>query len=179
MKKLITSIFLVTIFYVVNAQTEQGDWLVGGRVDLNTGENSTQIGLSPSAGFFIIDKLAVGGNFLLNYTKAGDNKVTTFGIGPFVRYYFTEAKARPLLHGSFNYLSSKIKTPPISSTNNGINFLIAAGVAVFINENVAIEPLAGYSYSKFKNTDGSGGFSLGIGFQVYLSKRQIDNIKSK
>ena len=52
MRKIILSIFLTAIFYVTNAQTEKGDWLVGGRIDLNTGENSTQIGISPSAGFF-------------------------------------------------------------------------------------------------------------------------------
>jgi hypothetical protein len=163
----------------VNAQTEQGDWLVGGRIDLNTGKNNTHIGISPNAGFFVIDKFAVGGNFLIDYNKSANNKITAFGIGPFARYYFTTTKARPLLHGSFNYLSTKIKTPITSTTNNGINFLIAGGLAVFINENVAIEPLAGYSYSKYKDFDGSGGFNLGIGFQVYINKKQIDNIKSK
>ena len=170
MRKIITGIFLIFIFYTVSGQTEKGDWLVGGRVDLNTGENSTHIGFSPSAGFFVIDKLAVGGNVSLNYSKTGENKITSLGIGPFVRYYFTDAKARPLLHGAFNYLSSKVKTPQVSTTNNGVNFLIAAGLALFINDNVAIEPLAGYSYSKFEDFDGSGGFNFGIGFQVYLRK---------
>ena len=127
MRKIILSIFLTAIFYVTNAQTEKGDWLVGGRIDLNTGENSTQIGISPSAGFFVLDNFAIGGNFSINYTKANDNKVTGFGIGPFARYYFTEAKARPLLHGAFNYLSFKTKNPNGSSTNTVINFLIAAG----------------------------------------------------
>lgn len=61
MKKIIAVIFLTAIFYTANAQTEKGDWLIGGRVDLNTGENSTQIRFNPGAGVFVINNLAIGG----------------------------------------------------------------------------------------------------------------------
>jgi hypothetical protein len=179
MRKLIAFFSLTVIFYTLNAQTEQGDWIIGGRVDLNTGQNSTQIRFNPGAGFFVINNLAVGGNFIIDYAKSGDLKTTDFGLGPFARYYFTKSNAKPLLHTAFNYLSSKAEGPNTSITNNGINFLAAGGVALFINENVAVEILAGYSRTKFKDFKASGGFSLGIGFQVYLSKRQVDDINSK
>ena len=179
MGKIILTTLLLCIFIASNAQTEKGDWLVGGRIDLNTGENSTHIGFTPNAGIFVINNFAVGGNFLVNYTKSGTSKSTQFGFGPFLRYYFTDSKARPLLHASVNYLSSKFKNPSTSATNTGINILAAGGVAVFINENVAIEVLAGYSHTKYKDFDGSGGFSLGIGFQVYLNRKQIDKVKPK
>lgn len=179
MSKFILAIFCSGIFIIGNAQTEKGDWLVGGRVDLNTGENSSHIGFSPNAGLFVANNFAVGGNLLIDYNKSGDVKSTDFGIGPFARYYFTTSKARPLVHAAFSYLSTKIKGPSTSITNNGSNFLGAGGVAVFINENVSIEILAGYSHTKYKDFDGSGGFNLGIGFQVYLNKKQIDNMRSK
>ena len=178
MRKIIAVILLANILYTVNAQTEKGDWIVGGRVDLNTGENSTQIRFNPGAGIFVIDNLAIGGNFGIDYAKSGDLKTTTFGVGPFARYYFTKSNAKPLVHTAFNYISSKAKGPSTSITNNGINFLAAGGVALFINPNVAVEILAGYSHTKYKDFDGSGGFNLGIGFQVYLSKRQVDDIRS-
>ena len=178
MKKIITIILLANGFCSVNAQTDKGDWIVGGRVDLNTGENSTAIRFNPGAGVFVIDNLAIGGNFGIDYAKSGDLKTTTFGIGPFARYYFTKSNAKPLLHTAFNYISSKAKGPSTSITNNGTNFLAAGGVALFINPNVAIEILTGYSHTKYKDFDGSGGFNLGIGFQVYLSKRQVDDIRS-
>ena len=178
MKKIIAIIFFAGIFYTINAQTEKGDWIVGGRVDLNTGKNSTQIRFNPGAGVFIIDNLAIGGNFAIDYAKSGDLKTTTFGVGPFARYYFTKSNAKPLVHTAFNYISSKAKGPSTSITNNGINFLAAGGVALFINPNVAVEILAGYSHTKYKDFEGSGGFNLGIGFQVYLSKRQVDDIRS-
>ena len=179
MRKIIVTILLSGTFILGYAQTEKGDWIIGGRVDVNTGENSTHIGFSPSGGIFVIKNFAVGGSFLIDYNKSGDVKATDFGVGPFARYYFTTAKARPLVHGAFNYLSSKYKSPAFSSTNNGSNFLIAGGVAVFINENVSVEILTGYSHTKYNDFDGSGGFNLGIGFQVYLSKKQVDNMRSK
>lgn len=178
MKKIIAIMLLTVAFYTVNAQTEKGDWIVGGRVDLNTGENSTQIRFNPGAGIFVINNLAIGGNFVIDYAKSGDLKTTNFGLGPFARYYFTTSNAKPLIHTAFNYISSKAKGPSTSITNNGINFLAAGGVALFINQNVAIEILAGYSHTKYEDFEGSGGFNLGIGFQVYLSKRQVDDIKS-
>lgn len=176
MRKIFMTIILAGIFITVNAQTEKQNWLVGGRIDLNTGENSTHIGFSPAAGVFVIDNFAIGANFLIDYNKSGDVKATDFGVGPFLRYYFLKGMVKPLIHASVNYLSSKYKSPAFSTTNTGINFLAAGGVAVFLNENVALEILTGYSHTKYKDFDGSGGFNLGIGFQVFLTKRQIDNI---
>lgn len=179
MKRILTTILWTAVIYSANAQTEKGDWLVGGRVDLNTGENSTQIRFNPNAGYFVIDNLAMGGNFAIDYAKSGDVKATDFGLGPFARYYFTKSNAKPLIHTAFNYISSKVKGPNTSITNNGFNFLAAGGVALFMNQNVSLEILAGYSHTKYKDFDGSGGFSLGIGFQVYLTKKQVDDMRSK
>jgi len=176
MRKMVMTILLAVIIITVNAQTQKQDWIVGGRIDLNTGENSTHIGFSPSAGIFVIDNFAIGANFLIDYNKSGDVKATDFGVGPFLRYYFLKGMVKPILHTSVNYLSSKYKSPAFSTTNNGSNILAAGGVALFINENVSVEILAGYSHTKYKDFDGSGGFSLGIGFQVYLSKKQVENI---
>jgi hypothetical protein len=179
MRKIILAIFLLGIVNAIQAQTEKGDWLVGGRVDLNTGDNSTVIGFTPNAGIFLINNFAVGGNLSINYQKAGDTKLTSFMVGPFARYYFTTAKARPLVHAAINYISSKVKQTSFTSTNNGSYLFLGGGVAIFINENVSIEMLAGYANTKYKDFAGSGGFNLGIGFQVYLSKRQVSNLRGK
>lgn len=179
MRKIILAIFLSCIGSLLYAQTEKGDWLVGGRIDINTGENSTLIGFTPSAGIFLINNFAVGGNIEINHEKFGDTKVTTLGIGPFARYYFTTAKARPLVHAAINYISSKVKQTSFTSTNNGSRIFLGGGVAVFMNENVSIEILAGYANTKYKDFAGSGAFNLGIGFQVYLNRGQVDKIRGK
>lgn len=161
----------------INAQTEKGDWMVGGYFRLNTSKNNTQIGLSPNAGAFIINNLAVGASLLLDYSKFGENKRTDFGIGPFVRYYFTQANVRPVMHGSLNFTSSRNQTAITSTTENGLSYFLGGGAAIFLNEQVSLDGLMGYQHSKLKGFDGSGGFAFNIGFQVYLHKRQVDRLR--
>ena len=110
MKKNLLTLILSVGFIIANAQTEKGDWMVGGGFRLNTSDNNTEIALTPNAGIFIIKNLALGGNLAFSYSKIGSDKITTFGIGPFLRYYFTNANVRPILHGSLNYLSQTTKT---------------------------------------------------------------------
>jgi hypothetical protein len=86
---------------------------------------------------------------------------------------------RPFLQGNINYVSSKSSGTNYSSTNNGANYFLGGGMAVFINENIALEGLAGYDHTKYKNFDGSGGVKFSIGFQVYLHKAQVDKVSGK
>jgi hypothetical protein len=178
MKKIFLAfVFVSTLFISLQAQTEKGDWMVGGRIDLNTGDNSTQIGFTPAVGYFVINNLAIGGNVLIDYNKSADIKVTNLGIGPFVRYYFTESKIRPLLQVAVNFINTKIKSPLGSESNTGTNLFLGGGAAIFINPNVSLEPIIGYSNTKYKNFEGSGAFSFGFGFQVYINKGQVDRLK--
>jgi len=179
MKKFLANIILLFAITTTYAQTEKGDWMVGGNFRLNTGDNSTEIAFTPNAGGFIINNLAIGGNLLFEYTELGSIKRTDFGIGPFVRYYFTNAKVRPILHGSLNFISSRNETPLDSDTESGINYLLGGGAAIFISDQVSIDGLLGYYHSKYSDSDGSGGFALNIGFQVYILKRQMDRVRGK
>ena len=175
MKKIIAGLLLLAATGQANAQTSKNDWMVGGNFRLNTSNNNTQIGFTPSAGLFIVDNLAIGGAVGVNYSKFGDVKNTSFNIGPFVRYCFTtESQAvRPILQSNFNFLTSKQKVGSVSSTNTGINFFVGGGAAMFISDNVSIDVLAGYDRTKIENEIGRGGFAFNIGFQVYLLKGKI------
>lgn len=175
MKKMILSLCLFAGLHNVNAQTAKNDWMVGGSFRLNTSNNNTQIGFTPSAALFLLDNLAAGGNLGVNYSKFGDTRTTSFNIGPFVRYYFTteSQSVRPILQGNFNFLTSKQKVNNTSSTNTGINFFVGGGAAMFLSENVSIDALAGYDRTKIENLDGRGGFAFNIGFQVYLLKGKV------
>lgn len=179
MKKILLTLILSTALIIANAQTEKGDWMVGGGFRLNTSDN-TEIALTPNAGIFIINNLAVGGNLGFSYSKIGSDKITTFGIGPFVRYYFTNANVRPIIHGNLSYISQTTKTTGFpSSTNSGLNYFLGGGAAIFISDQVSIDGLLGYDHTKIKDFEGSGGFAMTIGFQVYLLKRQMDKIRGK
>lgn len=177
MKKIIGSLVFLAIVVSAQAQTSKGDWMVGGYFKINTSDNNTQIGLTPTAGAFVANNLAIGGSLLFDYQKAGDNKITTFGIGPFMRYYFTDANVKPMFHGSLSFLSQKFKSGSFaSSTTSGLNYFLGGGAAIFISEHASIDILMGYDHTRFDG-DGSGGFALNVGFQVYLHKGQVDRVR--
>lgn len=177
MKKIIVSLLFLFILFSANAQTEKGDWMIGGYFRLNTSDNNTEFSLTPNGGLFIINNLAVGGNVTISYSKNGTRKSTDFGIGPFLRYYFTTARFRPILQGSLSFLTEKTKVNNVSSTNNGINYFLGGGAAIFISDQVSIDGLLGYYHSKVDGFNGGGGFAMNIGFQVYLLKKQVDRVK--
>lgn len=170
-------LMFMVIGLAASAQTEKGNYLVGGNFLLNTPKNNTTIAFTPSAGYFVIPNFAIGANVNLSYTKTSV-KTTQFGIGPFARYYLGTLNIRPFGEADFNFTTAKTKVGSTKGSANGTNFFLGAGLAAFINRNVAIEGLAGYSHSNYSHSDGSGGFNLRIGFQVYLSKAQVNSVKS-
>lgn len=179
MRKILSTILFVSIAAIASAQTDKEDWMVGGTFNLNTSDNSTQISLSPSAGLFIIRNLALGANVKLSYSKEGLVKQSVFGVGPFVRYYFTSANIRPIIQGNFNFLSAKTKVSGTSSTNNGTNFFLGGGAAIFISDHVSLDAVLGYDHNDYNNLPGNGGFAMNVGFQVYLHKQQVDRLRNK
>ncbi|HZG23145.1 MAG TPA: outer membrane beta-barrel protein [Chitinophagaceae bacterium] len=180
MKRIVVSLFaLLGLGLVASAQTEKGNWLVGGNITLNTAKQNTQVAINPSAGYFFMNNIAAGINANVSHAKFGGNKTTTLGVGPFARYYFGTMNIRPLLEASLDFNSNKVETSATgsaSTTENGTGYFLGGGLAAFINRNVAIEGLAGYDRTSVNG--GSGGFNLRIGFQVYLSRAQVENIKS-
>jgi hypothetical protein len=180
MKKISLLLLAIASFGMVQAQTEKGDWMVGGGFRLNTSDDNTEITLNPTAGAFVINNLALGANFSFSYSKTGSNKATIFGIGPFARYYFTQAQVRPIVHGQLNYISQQLKITGFpSNTSSGLNYFLGGGAAIFLNDQVSLDALLGYDHAKLKDFDGSGGFAMTIGFQVYLKKQQVDRVRGK
>lgn len=81
MKKNLFYVFIL-MSYIVNAQTQKGNWVVGGstQIDFSSGKNTHKSGsievdgptintlaFTPSVGYFISDNLALGGE--VNFTS--------------------------------------------------------------------------------------------------------------
>ncbi len=179
MKRTVLFAQMVFLSIICFSQAEKGDWLVGGTFEINTAENNNTISFNPDAGYFVINNLAIGGQLNFTFDKLGDNKFTIFGIGPFTRYYFGDKKFRPFLHGDMRYESRRLKTSQGSSTESGFGYFIGGGGALFINENVALEGLLGYDHTSVEKDEGSGGFNLKIGFQVYINRHQVARITER
>src|SRR5688500_6444246 len=80
-------------YIVVNAQTEKGNVIVGAQLanigaNLRKGSNDFNLTLSPRAGWFIQDDLAIGAKVDLDMTFQEGNDPIEWGIVPFARYYF-------------------------------------------------------------------------------------------
>jgi hypothetical protein len=159
------------------AQTEKGSTMVGGSLVLQTGKNASNFTLNPSVGVFAANNFALGADLNLSFSKAGESKVNTVGIGPFARYYFGKTETKPFAVTSFNWVNTKNEAGGVEIKSNGYSFLLGMGFAAFINETVAVEGISGYNYSKFKDVDGSSGFTLRFGFQIYFSKHNASDLK--
>ena len=177
-------LFVVALCFVsmtaVFAQTEKGDWLVGGNVSLNTASENTLVTISPSAGYFFLNNFAAGALVSYSHSKTGVIRSTSFAVGPVARYYFgkMENPFRTFVIGDITFGSNK-SVNGTTTTVNSSNYLLGVGGAYFINGNVALETIAGYSHSKLKDIDGSGGFALNIGFQVYINRHQAAAVRER
>jgi hypothetical protein len=163
-----------------NAQINKGQYLVGGSAGFQQSkageEKTTTIFLSPNAGYFVADKLAVGldANFRSDKTtEDGDDlsKQSSFNVGPFVRYYFlpTAQKVNVFAHGAFRFGSIKVgDADGVSSTD----WTIKAGPAFFLSPSVALETAVYYGSLKYKDVDAINNFGLSVGFQIHLGGKK-------
>lgn len=177
MKKFVLAFSLLVSSAAVFAQTDKGDFLVGGSFGFRTNSNNSSFSLTPNVGYFFANHFAAGANVTLDFQKTGNVRTTDLGIGPFMRYYFGNANFRPFLTGGIGYLMNRYKINDIKYTNNGFYTQLGLGGAAFINESVAFEGVAAYNYSDYKNAGSSNGFGLNLGFQVYINRGRMSELK--
>ena len=152
------------IAFTSYAQTDKGHYLIGGDLPFSAQLNNvSSVSLSPQFAYFIVDKFALGGLIYLS-TRGG---YTSYALGPLARYYFEtgNAKLKPFgqlflgLGGNSNNYNS--------SSSSGLTGNIAAGLAIFLNEHVALEPNFRVDFDSRTYVQ-SGTVSLNLGLQVYL-----------
>lgn len=145
-----------------------------GSADID-GPNRTYFNISPNAGYFIMDNLVVGVGlgFDLYKEEDEDDAETTFGISPFVRYYFDLDNIKPFAQvgggiGTYSYGSEDSMKESISHLGFGV------GIALFVNEKVSVDIAAGYTTETYKPKDEDdlkfvfNSVGLGIGLTMFL-----------
>jgi outer membrane protein len=178
----------------VVAQIEKGKILASGSLGLtfrnyksvydgNSSDETknTNFSLTPRAGYFITDAIAVGAglNFSTSSTKFDDddkNASTEFSFTPFVRYYLPQG-----LFGQFEIGlgSSKDKWTYANDDVEEYKYKtfiwsLGAGYPYFLNDNVAIEPMVSYYATTYTDRDDTnykdkyGYLMVQIGFSIYL-----------
>lgn len=164
------------INFVSNAQIEQGNWMMGGsgsfgNYKIRNGDdsfNSTQIGINPNIGYFIIDKLAFGTAAQVNFSIYTDGSPTykSYTISPFVRYYFFENEKKINIFSEVNYEILRIS----NNVQKQDKFKVKAGVVFFLNSSVGIEVALNYSKQKSNLDYEYRGIYLDVGFQIHLER---------
>lgn len=175
MKKVLFAALMTIAVQGVFAQVNKGQWLVGGNVGFNSekwgdaDENKvTTLTFSPNAGYFFIDKLAGGlrVSFTSEKAKSDDKAYSTLLIAPFARYYFLPAAQKVNIFADASYGFGSAGSEEKSSVSG---FTIAAGPAVFLTPNTALEFTLGYQSLKIEDVDDRrNSFGVNVGFQIHL-----------
>lgn len=162
-KSMFTLLAFVCITQVMTAQTVgKGAWMVGGSAGFsstkvkNADFSTTRIDLNPNLGYFFADDLALGLALDFNSTSVDGNSSSTFGLGPFVRYYVT------------NPIFIQVGANLGLNDGAGTSFGAKVGYSWFLNDAVAIEPALFFtSYNNDGDLSDYSQFGLSIGVQAF------------
>jgi hypothetical protein len=183
MKKLIlTGILTVAgLATTMNAQIQQGNWMVGSsllssKFGLNT-DAGYSIALQPKGAYFIKDNVAVGG-----YVTLGTEKVTkdsgtkfTYAVGGLGRYYLSPGEKgvdNLLNHGRW-FLEGNVgiggQSTKGGTSTTGLDFGVGPGYSYFITPNIGLEGLVKYAgVTGFGNEGLTSNITFNVGFSIYL-----------
>ncbi|AKK74365.1 membrane protein [Chryseobacterium gallinarum] len=205
MKKLLLA-GAIALFGWSNAQMTKGDWVISGNTGFGfnnvtttvkvggqsaDGPKVSTISLTPSVGYFVIDKLAVGIDLGLTSatTKYQGVKATTtsFSVMPTATYYFAnESKFVPFLGAGIGYASVKNKgnvtlggvSSSDESTTDGLAWKVKGGVTYMATQSLGIN--LGVSYDQFSNKQTYYGmdvktnvktFGVNVGFSYFIKAK--------
>lgn len=197
MKKLLIFIAVAMFSLTTFSQTNKGTILIDAQSNLSLSfttqkseynglssdaDKSTNLILSPSMGYFIADNFVLGLSLPVRFysSKEEDYTVsqTSFGFGPFARFYFGTSNIKPFLQANVGYVTNSYKIENSfdneNGSSNGILFGFGGGVAFFIKESIAINASISYTGASLKDGDNSdyksttGEFGIGLGFALHL-----------
>ncbi len=168
-KNMIITTLLLTFSITSFAQTEKGEFIIGGNFDFNTkkhvGFTVTEFIFSPTVGYFVANNLAVGIGLDYSVTKFSAFKGESIAIMPFARYYFGKHdKLRFFGHAGIGLASGNLESTDFSNRvssykSKKFTYKAGLGASYFFTKNAALEGMLQYSNTKYDNTLG---FNLGL-----------------
>jgi hypothetical protein len=168
-KKIIALVGIITLSSsALFSQIEQGTFMIGGNAYFNYSfpsgvKASSDLNISPNAGFFIVDNMAIGASMMFNSFKGG----SSFSVAPFMRAYYKENFYGQLQVG---FGRSSFEVAGTTTTTSGLNTELDLGYTIFLTDNIALDPALYYNF--YTNGSEYGGSNLGmkIGFQLFLNR---------
>ena len=193
MKKFSTTfIALLLLASAANAQTQKDWYIIGSHIsdinlDLQKGNTGFGLTIDPRVAWFVKDNFAIGAQVVLSLNTSKGFTTFGYGVGPIARYYFKNNalesvnKTRWFLDADIGLAGLNTKVTGNEAVNtNGLGLGIGPGLAYFINQNIALEGLVKYNYTKGFGNDGvnTNGINFGIGFQIHLPQAKIRDMRN-
>ena len=141
----------------------------------NFGSTTTStIQVAGNAGYFVIDKLAVGlqPDLHFSFFKSinGEHQSAYYSsIGPFLRYYLLSEGQKTNIFIQSNYSLGIVKVASLDASYYN-SFAFSAGPEIFLNSSVGVQLSVDYVLNRsingvYANTNT---FQVGLGFQFHL-----------
>ena len=194
--KIFTLFFLLFIITTTAfTQIKKGQYLLGGGINFESTREESSIYLtnkssnffiSPTIGYFIVDKMAGGLRIDFgSYDSKSDNvetHFTTTTISPFLRYYLLPVPKKINAFIDVGYLHNKTKWSSLSNPGyyeKAKGYYISVGPSIFLAEQIALEFTLGYKHSKSDNfgKTKSNIINSGFGLQIHFGKNKIKTKK--
>jgi len=184
MKKVLLSLIAVAgLAFTTQAQTEKGNFIIGGQVELNSGKtdgapkSNFSFSVIPSAGYFFSDNFAVGTGIGYTHAKSyasvevnnaiiGTSAQTSaFVVNPFLRGYkgindqfkFFGQLSVPMAFGNNKIGDGEGNNMVKTGKNNSVGVALSPGIAFFPSKKFGIEfSVNGISYNDYNAEDANG-----------------------
>ena len=183
MKRVSLFVIAVILTSVIHAQIEKKTWMIGGNGSFRKWKSTGSFGgtgsvmnVNVNVGHFFIDKLVAGAR--LNYGMARNNTAgtpttsqSTYGGGPFARYYFfpDNQPFNLVVDADIRWKTSNLNGKRVKGSTTEYSF--NAGPVLFFNPSVGLELLVGYSHwSNSSNKITESSINVSIGLHAYLVK---------
>jgi outer membrane protein len=164
MKNIVLIVMFVVIAKTATAQTSAGNMMLGGTLSYYNmrGEGSdeyqqNQFTFSPNFGYFVSDNLALGLALSVSSTTIdnGTTKIvgTSFGAGPFARYYKFTSNENFAFVGQAQLIVSTGKedpTPGGEQKTGSIAFSVGPGFSYFFTDHWALDlMISGFVFNSY------------------------------
>ncbi len=129
--------------------------------EFEEGYNYFLLGLNTEGGYFIENRLSVGGSILTNVSIAfgdymGESDLDFF-LGPATRYYLArDEEPQVYIFGMAGYGIERTGYVEYYTTHQKLGFMVGPGCNYFINEHISLDARLVYTYQYLWNTAGGG-----------------------
>lgn len=174
LRRLLLILFFIIPFACISlAQVSKGQWMVGGYANISP-DRYLSINISPTAGYLISNKIAVGAMFNIDYANSDIAHYISNYLIPTGRYYFGKTRTQLFIMAGFGMAhQTSVYKDDAHENNSDFSYYGggALGLSHFVNNNIALEVMVGYSNSPITRFRG---IFVNFGLQIILNKKTYE-----